>query len=59
MLRYDVLNEKRRSAIGHCFARGFLPNGGHPLVLVTWKLGRTAAFLIVPDYLPVGLIDLL
>lgn len=56
MLRYDVLNEKQRSAIGHRFARGFLPNGGHPLVLFRWKLGRTAAFLIVADYRPVWLI---
>lgn len=56
MLRYDVLNEKRRSAMGHRFARGFLPNGGHPLVLFRWKLGRTAAFLNVPDYCPVGMI---
>lgn len=38
MLRYDVLNEKRRPAMGHYFARGFLPNGGHPLVLFRLKL---------------------
>lgn len=37
-LRHDVLNEKRTPAIGHCFARGFLPNGGHPLVLFRLKL---------------------
>lgn len=37
-LRYDFLNKKRTPAIGHCFARGFLPNGGHPLVLFIWKL---------------------
>lgn len=37
MLRYDVLNEKRRRAIGHRFARGFLPKGGHPLVLFRWR----------------------
>lgn len=38
MLRYDVLNEKRKPAMGHSFARGVLPNGGHPLVLFRWKL---------------------
>ena len=32
-LRYDFLYKKRKPAIGHRFARGFLPNGGHPLVL--------------------------
>lgn len=49
MLRYDVLNEKRRRAIGHRFARGFLPKGGHPLVLFRWRFGeRTSVFLIVP-----------
>lgn len=38
ILRYVVLNEKRMPAIGHRFARGFLPNGGHPLVLFRLKL---------------------
>lgn len=37
-LGYDLLNEKRKPAMGHSFARGFLPNGGHPLVLFRWKL---------------------
>lgn len=37
-LRYDFLNKKRKPAIGHSFARGFLPNGGHPLVLFRLKL---------------------
>lgn len=35
-LRYDVLNEKTKPIEGHSFARGFLPNGGHPLVLFRW-----------------------
>lgn len=35
-LRYAGLNKKRRPAAGHSFARGFLPNGGHPLVLFRW-----------------------
>ena len=35
-LRYDVLNEKRKHTACRCFARGFLPNGGHPLVLFRW-----------------------
>lgn len=39
MLRYDVLNKKRKPAVGHRFARGFLSNGGHPLVLFRWKMG--------------------
>ena len=57
MLRYDVFNEKRRLAMGHRFARGFLPNGGHPLVLFRWRFGeRTSAFLIVPDWRSIGLI---
>lgn len=38
MLRYDVLNEKRKPAMGHSFARGFLPSGGYPLVLFRLKL---------------------
>ena len=38
MVRYDVLNKKRKPAIGHRFARGFFPNGGHPLVLFCLKL---------------------
>lgn len=37
-LGYDLLNEKRKPAMGHSFARGFLPNGGHPLVLFRWRL---------------------
>lgn len=37
-LGYDLLNEKRKPAMGHSFARGFLPNGGHSLVLFRWKL---------------------
>ena len=37
-LGYDLLNIKRKPAMGHSFARGFLPNGGHPLVLFRWKL---------------------
>lgn len=37
-LGYDLLNEKRKPTMGHSFARGFLPNGGHPLVLFRWKL---------------------
>ena len=57
MLRYDVLSEKRRPAIDHCFARGFLPNGGHPLVLFKWRLGTNVCILIVPDYRLVGLLD--
>lgn len=35
-LRYAGLNKKRRPAAGHSFAGGFLPNGGHPLVLFRW-----------------------
>ena len=57
MLRYDVLSEKRRPAIDHCFTRGFLPNGGHPLVLFKWRLGTNVCILIVPDYRLVGLLD--
>lgn len=35
-MRYAYRNKKRRSAGGHRFARGFLPNGGHPLFLFGW-----------------------
>ena len=54
MLRYDVLNEKQRPAMGLCFARGFLPNGGHPLVLFKWKFGTSNR---IPDHCPVGLLN--
>lgn len=37
-LGYDLLNEKRKPAMGHSFAGGFLPSGGHPLVLFRLKL---------------------
>ena len=53
-LRYDVLNEKRKPAIGHSFVRGFLPNGGHPLVLFRWKLGPNRC---VANRCLVGLLD--
>ena len=52
-LRYDVLNKKRRPAIGHSFARGFLPNGGHPLVLFRWNSevrGKIGNLRAQPDF---------
>lgn len=54
MLRYDVLNKKQRPAIVYSFARGFLPNGGHPLVLFRRKLG---ANVCIPDHCPAGFLN--
>lgn len=54
MLRYDVLNKKRRPAIDHCFAKGFLPNGGHPLVLFRWRFGTSNR---IPDHCPAGFLN--